>query len=203
MKILIFLTACALVFSQPVMADEKSEILKITKERIDLVIQTLKRKDIDKKTRDKKIIDTVMEIFDFQRMAKLCLGKKHWKRLNKEQRKEFLDLFEKRLQESYLEKLDLYTDEKVVIEEAKRVKKRIYIMTYLVSKDDKIEMIYKFYKSKKGWKVYDVEIAGVSIVQTYRSQFAGVLKKGTIDDLLKKLRRTDQFIISAGEKKKN
>jgi len=48
-------------------------------------------------------------------------------------------------------------------------------------------MLYKLYKSKHNWKIYDIEIEGVSIIITYRSQFSQVLRKGTIDDLLKKL----------------
>jgi len=83
--------------------------------------------------------------------------------------------------------------------EAKKVKKRIHVTTHLVSKDDKIDMIYKFYKTKKqDWMVYDVEIMGVSIVQTYRSQFAGILKDQSIEDLLKKLRETGGFTVPTG-----
>ena len=65
---------------------------------------------------------------------------------------------------------------------------RINVVTNLVSKDDKKEMIYKFYKNGPKWMVYDVEILGVSIVATYRSQFASILKSGTVEDLLKRLR---------------
>ncbi|GIT08339.1 MAG: hypothetical protein CM1200mP30_19690 [Pseudomonadota bacterium] len=48
-------------------------------------------------------------------------------------------------------------------------------------------MIYKLYKTKKkGWMVYDVDVLGVSIVQTYRSQFSGVLKKETMEQLMER-----------------
>lgn len=50
-------------------------------------------------------------------------------------------------------------------------------------------MLYKLYKSKDSWKIYDVEIQGVSIISTYRSQFSHILEKGTIDDLLLKLEK--------------
>ena len=52
-------------------------------------------------------------------------------------------------------------------------------------------MRYKFYKLKNNWKIYDVEVEGVSIVQTYRSQFATILQKGSIDDLLLKLEQPE------------
>ena len=53
-------------------------------------------------------------------------------------------MFVERLKLSYLEKLDLYTDEEVVVDEARKTKKnRVEVLTYLVTKDDKKEMIYK------------------------------------------------------------
>jgi phospholipid transport system substrate-binding protein len=67
------------------------------------------------------------------------------------------------------------------------VKKKIHTPTYLVSKDKKISILYKFYKAQKNWKIYDLEIQGVSIIRSYRSQFSSILESGTVDDLLLKL----------------
>ena len=104
-------------------------------------------------------------------------------------------MFVKRLKESYLDKLDLYTDEEIVVDEAKLTKKnRVEVLTYLISKEDKKEMIYKLYKSKKkGWMVYDVDVLGVSIVQTYPSQFSGILKKESMDQLMERMRSSGEL----------
>ena len=48
-------------------------------------------------------------------------------------------------------------------------------------------MLYKLYKSKADWKIYDVEIQGVSIIRSYRSQFDATMQRGGIDDLLRKM----------------
>lgn len=201
MKPLIVAAIFSIFFVHPVVADEKSDVLKITSERVAKVIQLLKNTELDKKERNKRIVEVVNPLFDFKVMARNSLGRKHWVKMSKAQKKEFLDLFVKRLQESYLEKLDLYTDENVVIENAKQVKKRIHVLTRLVTKDDKKDMVYKFWKSKRrGWRVYDVVILGVSVVQTYRSQFNGLLRKGTMDDVLKKLRETGGLKIPAVKK---
>lgn len=192
---------CAIFSVHPVLADEKSDVLRITSEKIGTVIQLLKNKTLDKKERNKRIIEVVNPLFDFRVMARNSLGRKHWVNMTRAQKKEFLDLFVKRLQESYLEKLDLYTDENVVIENATQVKKRIHVLTRLVSKTDKKDMVYKFWKSKRrGWRVYDIVILGVSVVQTYRSQFNGLLRKGTIEDVLKKLRETGGLITPSVKK---
>ena len=200
MKSLLVAAIFSIFFVHPVVADEKSEVLKLTKEKVAMVIQLLKNDELEKKERNRQIVDVVKPLFDFKRMARLSLGKKNWVKMTKAQKKEFSALFVKRLQESYLEKLDLYTDENVVIENAKQVKKRIHVLTRLVSKTDKKDMVYKFYKSRRGWRVYDVVILGVSVVQTYRSQFSGLLRKGTMDDILERLRVTGGFKIPTAKK---
>ncbi|HIA35103.1 MAG TPA: ABC transporter substrate-binding protein [Candidatus Lambdaproteobacteria bacterium] len=176
-------------------ADEVSEIRAMTKEKVDLVIQTLKDTSLSKKEKKEGILKTIDGLFDFNLMARLSLGKENWKPLSKSKRKEFSKLFVERLKQSYLDKLDLYTDEEVVVGEAKQTKKnRVEVLTFLVSKDDKKEMTYKLYKSKKkGWLVYDVVVLGVSIVATYRSQFSGILKKGSMEQLLERMRSTGEL----------
>ena len=192
-RILIVLLMLFFTSSAP-HADEVKEIHAMTKEKVDIVINILKDKSLSKNEKKEGILEIIEGFFDFSLMARLSLGKKHWKSLSKAKRNEFSELFVERLKLSYLEKLDLYTDEEVVVDEARMTKKnRVEVLTYLVTKDDKKEMIYKLYKTKKkGWMVYDVDVLGVSIVQTYRSQFSGVLKKETMEQLMERMR-------SAGE----
>ena len=176
-------------------ADEVSEIQTMTKEKVDLVIQTLKDTSLSKKEKKEGILKTIDGLFDFNLMARLSLGKENWKPLSKSKRKEFSKLFVERLKQSYLDKLDLYTDEEVVVGEAKLTKKnRVEVLTYLITKDDKKEMTYKLYKSKKKrWMVYDVDVLGVSIVQTYRSQFSGILKKESMEQLMERMRSSGEL----------
>ncbi len=197
MRYLHYSIICLLLFCKLAFADDKSEVKDLLKGKIDAVVLLLQDKSSEKQKRDDQIIAIVTPIFDYQTMAKLSLGKKYWPGLSEEKREAFSDLFIKRLQESYLEKLDLYTDEKALYEEAQQVNNKIHMPTFLVSKDNHISMLYKFYKAKAGWQIYDVEIEGVSIIQTYRSQFDGVLKTGTIDDLLEKLKIVGEFTISS------
>ncbi len=139
-------------------------------------------------------------------MAKLSLGRKNWKKFNKPQRQRFLTLFTKQLEDSFLEKLELYTDEKVVYQKLipKKNKKnkitKIEAPILLISKEDEIKMIFKFGKKKAGWKVYDLEIIGVSVVQTYRSQFKSALQKGTPEMLLTKMEKKGAFSIPDNRK---
>ncbi|MBF0238536.1 MAG: ABC transporter substrate-binding protein [SAR324 cluster bacterium] len=197
MKVKMILSMLMLLLCGPmVYADEADVVTNVTREKINMVIGFLRDKTLTKADRNQKILGTIDTIFDFQTMAMLSLGKKHWSGLSETQRQEFTNLFVKRLQDSYLEKLDLYTDEDVVVENANQVKKnRIEVKTLLVSKDDKKEMIYKFFETDKSWQIYDVEVMGVSIVQTYRSQFEGVLKQETMDDLIGRMKTSADLAV--------
>jgi phospholipid transport system substrate-binding protein len=124
-------------------------------------------------------------------MAKLTLGRKYWPGLSEKNKKEFTDLFVVRLKNTYVDKLSLYNDEKVVYETPVQKGIKIQIPTSVISKNNKIAMLYKMYKSSDGWKIYDIEIEGVSLISTYRSQFYDILNKGTIDDLLLKLKNPE------------
>lgn len=186
---------CMLLLSSPVQADDLTEIRELLKTKIDAVVLLLQDKTLNKTVRNEQIIDIVTPIFDYQTMAKLSLGKKHWPQLNQEQREEFSELFTARLQESYLDKLDIYSDEEVVFGEPKATGKTVQLPTTLISKGNRIGMLYKFYRPADSWMIYDVEIGGVSIIQTYRSQFDEALSKGPIDDLLVKLKADGGFVL--------
>ncbi|HEY5648046.1 MAG TPA: ABC transporter substrate-binding protein [Nitrospiria bacterium] len=193
----------AVVFSAgPVFADDLGDVDKMMKEKVNAVISILRDKDSDQDLRKQEIITIVESAFDFNLMARLSLGKTHWSELKTPaEREKYTTLFVRRIQDSYLDKMNLYSDEIVKFEPAMMQGKRIQLQTHLVSDSNNISILYKLYQSKKGWRVYDLEIQGVSFVQTYRKQFEGVLNTGTVQDLIKKLENPDQFTIETpGEK---
>lgn len=187
MKILSVVTLCMLVFCRPAVAQDQPSAEDVLKQNLAAVFAVLQQQDLNQEAKNNKIIDIVNPMFDFSLMAKLTLGKKYWPGLSPEQKESFTQLFIKRLRASYLDRLTFYTDEKVIYEPSVEVNEKIHIPTYLVSKDKKISMLYKFYTSESNWKIYDLEIQGVSIIRSYRSQFYEILQSGTFDDLLVKL----------------
>ena len=188
---LIIVMIFASVFSLPIIAEETDELSAVIKRKVAVVTGLMHNNSMEKEKKDAKIIESVEKLVDFPLMARLSLGKKAW--LHKAKQKEYTDLFVKRVKNSYLEKLYLYTDEKIIVKEGVQTKKsRIEVSSYIIGKTDQKEILYKFYKTKKdGWLIYDLEIAGVSIVQTYRSQFAEILKTASVDELIGKLRASD------------
>ena len=191
MKNLLYAVLFTLIFSQAAVADDKKNAEKVLKVKLEQVISILEKKDFNKEEKKKEIVKIVTPMFNFSLMSKLTLGKKNWQNITKKQKEKFTDLFTKRLKESYLDKMLLYTDEKIEYKDPVQVGKKVQIPTILTSKNNKISMRYKLYKSKHGWKIYDIEIQGVSLITTYRSQFNEILKTKTFDDLLAKLEKPE------------
>jgi len=187
MKILFYSLLSLIIGWQSAAAEDKSSAEELLKKNLAAVFAVLQKQNLNQEAKNNEIIDIVNPMFDFSLMAKLTLGRKYWPDLTPEQKESFTQLFIKRLRASYLGRLTLYTDEKVLYEPSVEVKQKIHISTYLVSQDKKISILYKFYNSDSHWKIYDLEIQGVSIIRSYRSQFHEILKTGTFDDLLTKL----------------
>jgi phospholipid transport system substrate-binding protein len=188
---MVMILGVTLALSAIAVADETNSAEELLKNKLDAVLVILQQKDVALEVKKKEIITIVTPVFDFSLMSKLTIGKKHWIGLSPEKRDRFTELFVEFLKKTYLDAITLYTDEKVLYKESLRVDNKVHIPTELINKDNTYSMLYKFYKSKKGWKIYDIEIQGVSLIRTYRSQFDSVLRNGTIDDLILKLEKRE------------
>ncbi|MBW8017746.1 MAG: ABC transporter substrate-binding protein [Planctomycetes bacterium] len=156
----------------------------------DAVVKLIQAKDVDQKVKEDIIDKMVSPLFDFSLMGKLALGKTNWKKLTSSQRVKYAKLFTKRLKTSYREKIKLFKDEKVFFKPAVHKKKSLHIPMSLISSDKKIAILYKLRKVEKRWKIYDVEIQGVSIILTYRSQFNDTLKHNTVAEFINQLKKS-------------
>ena len=173
----------------PLLAVEEANIKSEMSSIITSITQTIQDKSFSLEQKKEKILPLVDGIFNYETMSKIALGKT-WKTLSATQKSDFTQKFGKKLQDSYFEKLELYTDEKVLVKKLEKVKAtRIKLYAEIIGADNSYELIYKFYKVKNSnyWLVYDVEITGVSIIQTYRKQFSEFLKTKTFSELLNSL----------------
>ena len=189
MKKIVCLLLVLLLLSQTAVADVESEAAKLLKRSVDKIFTVLSDKELSIDQKRSKVIEITNPVFSFSLMAKLSLGKAHWSRFNAKQRAEFIDLFTDLFENFYIDKLDFFSNETVVFQPATIVKqKKVLIQTALISKGTQYSMLYKMFKTKNGWRIYDFEIEGVSILRSYRSQYHYFLKKGGIDGLLEKMR---------------
>ena len=68
-------------------------------------------------------------------------------------------------------------------------RKKIYLPLELVSRDTRYKMVYKLYESQDTWKIYDVEIEGVSILKSYRAQINEILGRASFEELIQRFEK--------------
>ncbi len=183
-KTLLILTT----LSFPAFALQKNEIESTMHSKIDKVLTVL-QKNGSKTKKAEDIIRTMDPVFDYLLMSKLALGSKTWDSITPAQQKEFTKVFIAKLKQSYVDKIDLYNNQKVTYKGVKPYQKgRLQLQTELNGKDDVYKINYNFHNNGNQWLIYDIELAGVSIIQTYRQQFAGILKEKSFDAMLAQMK---------------
>ena len=126
-------------------------------------------------------------VFNFEEMSKRALGQ-HWKKRSPEEKKEFVELFTNILKDAYIGKTDTYNGEKVVLLREKQDSDYAVVQTKFITKNGtEIAVDYSMLNNSGEWKIYDVIIEGVSMINNYRSQFNNILLKSPYENLVKRM----------------
>lgn len=127
--------------------------------------------------------------FDFPEMARLTLGE-HWKQLNIAEQGEFVDGFTYRLLVSFGRTVRSSSGEKVNFTGEFAEGKQVRVETQIAGGEG-TPVAYKLHDVNGQWKVFDVVIDHVSLVNNYRAQFDRVIAKFSVQELLRKIRNVD------------
>jgi phospholipid transport system substrate-binding protein len=128
-------------------------------------------------------------MFDDVELSRRTLAR-NWNTLSTPQRQEFVHLFRQVLEKAYVDKILSYTDEKIVFDkESMLAENQSEVPTRIVTSSKTIPISYRMIGKDGVWKVYDVVIENVSLVQNYRTQFNDILAKNTPEQLLETLRK--------------
>ena len=151
------------------------------------------------KEKESELFAIFDEYFDYALMARLALGDAY-KGLNDEQKKRFESAFVARLKFSFSEKLGLYTNQSIEITgDESPNPKRYFIHAQIKGENEVYKIIFKFHKKAENeYLLYDIDILGVSIIQTYRAQFED-LKNAGFDEILARI-NAKNAIDEAGKK---
>jgi phospholipid transport system substrate-binding protein len=130
----------------------------------------------------------IYERFDFAVSARLSLGR-NWRQLTEEEKELFVELFGKLLEQTYSNKIESYTDEKVEFLKERISGDKAQINTRLLGNDMEILIDYRLYKKYDNeWRIFDIVVEGVSLVNNYRSQFAEILQRDDFGKLIEELK---------------
>lgn len=140
---------------------------------------------------NRKILDLVeakvLPNFNFTRMTRLAVGAP-WRQATSAQRQSLTDEFRSLLVHTYTSAFTQYRDQVVEYKPLKLQNGDTEVVVRSLFKQkggaDPIDINYSVEKTDAGWKVYDVTIAGVSLVQNYRSSFNSEIQKSGIDGLI-------------------
>ena len=164
-------------------------IKSVTEEVLSIVRQD---KDIQSGNTQKAInlVETkVLPHFNFQRMTSLAVGRE-WNKANAEQKKRLTEEFKTLLVRTYSNALTGYRNQTVRYRPTRMQAgdTEVVVKSEILQPGNKpIQLQYSVEKQNEGWKVYDVVVAGVSLVSNYRSTFNQEVSANGIDGLIKML----------------
>jgi phospholipid transport system substrate-binding protein len=179
-----------LLFAFNVYADTPLDTVKAN---VNKVLEVLRdpalKAETAKEVKKEKLRAIYEQMFDEIELAKRTLAR-NWNALDLAQRREFVQLFRQVLEKAYIDKILAYTDEKVVFDKAtKLAENQAEVQTRIITASKEIPISYRVILKDGTWKVYDVIIEGVSLVQNYRTQFSEILAKNSPNELLEILRK--------------
>lgn len=192
-KFIIILVTFCLMYVLPVsgQGDAPDDIIRHT---VDEVTEILRKDDGIKAGDQDRILELVEEKilphFSFPRMTQLALAR-NWAEASPEQKKLLVDEFRTLLVRTYSNSLTRYRDEIIEITQTTidPDNDRAVVRTRVVQGQGRqpVPIDYSMEKTQSGWKVYDVTVAGVSLVTNYRSTFESEIRNGGIEGLIASL----------------
>lgn len=192
MKSLFALFFGFLVSATPAFAQEDSPEAMIKRVTDDVLTIVRHDKDIQNGN-TKKAIELVeakvLPSFNFQHMTALAMGR-DWNKASPDQKKRLTEEFKTLLVRTYSNALTSYRDQTVRYKPAKGAAgdTDVVVKTEIVQPGSKpIQLDYSVEKLDNGWKVYDVVVAGVSLVSNYRDTFNQEVRANGVDGLIQML----------------
>ena len=178
-----------IAISVPVMAGAPTERIKETTDKIIAIVSDPALKSPDKKAERKRLIrQAIDERFNWEEMSRRTLAR-HWRERTEEEKKEFIELYGKLLERTYLDKVEGYSGEKVIYENEQVDNNYGVVQVKIVTQQQtEIPTEYRLKRQGEDWLVYDISIEGVSLINNYRSQFNSIILRSSYGELIKKLK---------------
>ncbi|ADH85991.1 MlaC/ttg2D family ABC transporter substrate-binding protein [Desulfurivibrio alkaliphilus] len=156
-------------------AEPRDTVTQAVDEIIDVLTDPELAGTENRQSRYDKVVALVERFFDFEEISMRALGPR-WRELSTEQRQLFIGLFKQYLENNYVDQVDRYSGEKVVvgeqeIREDRRGNRFARVATDFIMRDQAVPVHYRMREKDGRWVVYDVDIEGVSLVRNFRSQF--------------------------------
>jgi len=166
-----------------------TEQIKATVDKAIVVLKDPRFKPVAKtKERREQLKQILFARFDFNEMARRALGA-NWRRRTAQEQEEFVRLFTDLLERAYADTIESYTDEKIVYVGEKQDGNYAEVNSkILTDKGQEFTIDYKTRVFAGEWKVYDVVVENISMVNNFRSQFNRVINNSSYEELVRRLK---------------
>lgn len=144
----------------------------------------------------------ILPHFNFTRMTRLAMGK-HWSKAAPQQQQELEKQFRTLLVRTYYKALSVYSHHTIKVTPLKAIAgDYATVKTQVIQTHGRpVSIDYSMEKTSNGWKVYDITVAGISLVINYRSSFNSQIRRGGIEGLLKTLAEKNRMLDAKDKEK--
>jgi phospholipid transport system substrate-binding protein len=176
--------------------------VRSTAEKVLTILQDPELKSESKKEERSELLKRVIyPRFDFAEMAKRSLGAQ-WGKRSPEEQQQFVELFTDVLETAYVDTIESYNGEKLIVGKEAQDKNFAEVNTKIVTpKGEEVIVDYKLHQATGDWKVYDVVVENISLVSNYRSQFNRVIAQSSYEELVRRM-KAKQFDAPGKREKK-
>ncbi len=193
MKLLkkLMLAFAAMAFTAYAVAQEAPDVLvKRISEEVMAIAKSDKEIQNGNARRVQQIVEEkILPHVDFQRMTSLAAGR-HWRDATPDQQKQLTAEFRSLLVYTYSGAISQIRDQKLEYRplRADPADTEVIVNTQVIqARGEPIQLSYRLAKSSQGWKIYDINVLGAWLVETYKGSFTAEINKGGIDGLIKTL----------------
>ncbi|MGQ0666646.1 MAG: MlaC/ttg2D family ABC transporter substrate-binding protein [Nitrospiraceae bacterium] len=180
---------CSVAFAaSPQSSESPTEVVRATVSEVLRILEDPALKDSPKLMPRRRMLEEVIASrFDYAEMSKRALAT-HWLPLSAAERAEFVEAFKSFLSDRYAEKIEGYGGEQVLYLSERIEGTYAEVRTELRSRKVEIPMDYRLFLKQGRWHAYDIVTDGVSLVKNYRSQFETIIRAGSYQELVRRLR---------------
>lgn len=175
-----------ILLPSPSRAGEPTEQVRATVDQVLTIVGNPNLKPgAQKEDLQARLTEVIYPRFDFTEMAKRSLGT-HWAGRTSEEQREFVKIFAALLGRTYTERIESYTSQTILYTREIEDKDYAEVDTKIVmDKGEPLSINYKLHSVDNEWKVYDLVIEDISLVNNYRSQFDRVITRSSFEELVR------------------
>jgi phospholipid transport system substrate-binding protein len=174
-------------------SDPNAMVQQVTNKVLDRLRtdKSVRSGDINRVTQT--VNEQILPYTDFRRTTQLAMGRA-WRQASPQQQDQMVEQFEMLLIRTYAGALSQVHDQKVEFKpfRAAPTDTDVVVRSSVINNGQPVELDYRLYKTQQGWRVYDLNVGGVWLIQAYQQQFAEKINQGGVQGLLDFLTQRNQ-----------